>query len=83
MKYVGRTLADIKIRFNNKYLEAGDPDLKWRLLEDGHEKLARDIRVNVPCWTTHDILPGGIEKWHLSCRGRITWNGESATVEAE
>ena len=72
-------MAKIQIRFNTKYLE-GDPRMKWRLLIDGKEFLAQDIKINVPSFTTEDIIETGEMKWHLSCVGEVVWQGAVATV---
>jgi hypothetical protein len=73
----------IKVRFNTAFQEADDPSLKWRVLENGQEKLAREIIINVPSWTSHDFLQSGIEKWHITCDGRIRWDGECAIIEGQ
>lgn len=67
--------ATLKIRFNTKFAEAADPELKWRILRDGTETLARNVKINVPSKTTHDLLPGGLEKWHFTCEGVLIHEG--------
>lgn len=52
----------------------------WRVLIDGQEYLAQNVRVEVPMWTTEDLLPTGQRKWHLSCEGEVHWADNSCVI---
>lgn len=65
---------EIQIRFNTDKERVNEQLPAWRVLVDGVEKLAREIRVEVPMWTSQDQLPDGRIKWHLSCRGYAVWD---------
>lgn len=70
---------EIKIRFNTL---AGDSHLKWRILIDGIEHLASEIRVMVPTVTTRDHIEGVGEKWHITCRPDvIEWQGDTIVLK--
>lgn len=73
----------VQIRFNTER-ERKDGSLPaWRLLIDGVEHLAESVEIQVPCRTTQDLLPSGIVKWHVSCRGMVRWlGGGRAVIEA-
>lgn len=53
----------VQIRYNT---EAGDSNLRWRLLIDGGELLAREIHLHVPAYTSVDTLPDGRVKYHIT-----------------
>ncbi len=74
--------ARIQIRFNTdkEKIDAGLP--AWRVLVDGTEYLASSVRIEVPTWTTEDILPTGQKKWHLSCEGELHWSADVCTIKA-
>lgn len=63
----------IQIRFNTEKEKVSGELPAWRVLVDGVEHLAKNVRVEVPMWTTEDILPTGQRKWHLSCEGELHW----------
>ncbi len=72
-------MASIKMRFNTKYME-GDQSLMWRILVDETEYLAQTIRVNVPCFTSEDIIETGETKWHITCEEQVTWQSQTELV---
>lgn len=70
----------IQIRFNTEK-EKTDPQLPaWRVLEDGHEALATHVEIRVPAFTSEDVLPSGMRKWHISCEGRAVWEDGKCTI---
>jgi len=73
-------MANIKIRFNTKYLE-GNPDLKWRVLINNKEVLARNVHIEVPSFTSEDTIEGGEIKWHISCEGQVHWQEDIAIIK--
>lgn len=73
-------MARIQIRFNTKYLEGNRPELKWRILVDGQEFLARIVHINVASRTTEDVIATGETKWHISCEGQIQWKSDEAHI---
>jgi hypothetical protein len=70
-------MNEIKLRYNTK---AQSDDPRWRVVIDGVEYPATDVRINVPSWTTTDILPDVGQKWHVTTRGSITWDGTVCTI---
>lgn len=71
----------VKIRFNTEVLKT--PELQppeWRVLYEGCEHFAREVSIEVPCWTTQDVLPEGVTKWHFSCEGKPEWDGEKLRI---
>jgi hypothetical protein len=70
----------IQIRFNTKFKEAPSEDLKWRIVVDGEEFLAKSLLIKTPCFTSEDLLPTGELKYHLSCRGTVQWQDGHAVV---
>lgn len=76
-------MALIQIRFNTKYLEGSRPELKWRVLVDGEEFLARHVHMKVASTTTEDVISTGETKWHITCQGRIEWKGDDAYILSE
>ena len=69
---------EIKIRYNH---DAGETNLKWRILIDGIEHTASDIEVLVPSTTTRDMIEGVGEKYHITCRPeRIVWEGSKVIL---
>jgi hypothetical protein len=65
---------NIQIRFNTDKEKISKELPAWRVLVDGIEYLAKDVRIEVPMWTSEDILPTGQKKWHLSCEGDVIWD---------
>ncbi len=54
----------IKIRYNTS---VNDDFLYWRVIIDGVEHLASDIKINVPCYGTKDHIEGVGYKHHITC----------------
>jgi hypothetical protein len=65
----------IKIRFNTEKEKVSKDLPAWRVVIDGVEHLAHHVRIEVPMETSEDTLPTGQLKWHLSCKGRVHWEG--------
>jgi uncharacterized membrane protein len=67
----------VKLRYNT---EAGDSNLKWRVVINDVEHLASQVEILVPMTTTRDFI-NGIAKWHVSCNPDVvTWEGDVATL---
>lgn len=64
----------IQIRFNTEKEKSDATAPPWRVLVNGHEFLALKVEIQVPTWTSEDILPSGQRKWHLSCKGEAHWD---------
>jgi hypothetical protein len=68
----------LKIRFNTE----NTGTLFWRVIVDGEEILADHINVNVPSYTSQDVLPDGRIKWHISADyNELVWEGKKLTVK--
>jgi hypothetical protein len=73
-------MSRIQIRFNTEK-EKRDAKLPaWRVLVDGVEHLAENVRIEAPTWTSEDILPTGQKKWHLSSEGEVTWENTTCVI---
>lgn len=70
----------IQIRFNTEKERIDNRVPAWRVLVDGQEHLAENVRVEVPMWTSEDLLPTGQKKWHLSCEGEVHWEDRSCII---
>ena len=75
----GRDMSQIQVRFNTEKEERNKNLPAWKIRVDGIEHLAEDVKIEVPAWTTEDVLPDGELKWHMSCEGVAVWN-ESHTA---
>jgi len=65
------------IRFNTK--NAGS-NLKWRIFENGKEKLAENLKINVPCWG-ESSYEEGVEKWNICCVDEAVWDNFIVTIQ--
>ena len=69
----------VKIRYKTDAKE-GDT-LQWRVLIDDVEYHASNVVINCMSYTTKDILEGGIEKWHITCKPQqVKWMGEECII---
>lgn len=60
-------MAEFKIRFNTEHKGS---ELKWRVLIDGEEHLAKKININCPSTTSEDwitINDFPVLKYHIHC----------------
>jgi hypothetical protein len=69
----------IKLRYNT---ECKDNRLYWRVLIDGVEHLAENVKINIPTSTTGDYLADkGLTKHHISCESdNLVWEGDVLTI---
>ncbi|MFL5784539.1 MAG: hypothetical protein ACJ76H_08030 [Bacteriovoracaceae bacterium] len=71
----------IKIRFNTDTLKIADSGLpEWRVIIDNVEYLARNVRIEVPTWTTVDEVSPGLMKWHMTTEGIPVWSEDRMSV---
>lgn len=69
----------VKIRFNT---ECGESSLIWRVILDDVEYLASEIRLNVPSFSSTDVLNYGRIKRHISANfKKITWDNTIINVD--
>lgn len=75
-------MSRILIRFNTKFED--DPQKrKWRVLEDGVEKLAHKVLISTDAETIQEDVDG-IPKYHIMCHGSVHWtNNDVADVYEE
>lgn len=67
----------LQLRFNTE----NTGSLFWRVIVDSQEHLADDVKIEVPSFTTQDVLPDGRIKFHLSCRfNELIWEGTNLIV---
>jgi hypothetical protein len=68
-----------QIRYNH---DCKDDIHFWRVLINGVEHTASEIKIEVPTKTTKDILPEGIVKFHISCESEhFEWNGSALIIK--
>lgn len=73
--------ATFQIRFNTDTLkEHGEHLPVWRVLENGQERLAREVVIHVRSWTSTDLLETGIIKHHITCVGVAHWEDERLSI---
>ena len=65
------------IRFNKSAGQPGrgSPEHVWRVFEDGNERLARHVRILVPCWSEQSG-----PDWNMACNGRMIFYTDTDTV---
>lgn len=69
---------DIKLRYNTT---CTDNKLYWRVLINGIEHLASDVKIHVPVQTTQDVIEGVGLKHHISCKGEnLVWNESELSI---
>jgi len=75
----------VQIRFNTEWEKTDGGQYKWRVLVDGRERLAKSVRIEVPCFTTEDVLPDGRRKWHVTAEAAavLEQDGHLRVVSAE
>ena len=66
------------IRYNKSAGEPGrgSPEHVWRVFENGHEYLARHVRINVNSWSEQTG-----PDWNIACLGVMTLNEEFGIIE--
>ena len=70
--------SKIQIRYNT---DVNDDFLYWRVITNGVERLASDIKINIPCQGTKDFIEGVGMKHHISCESdNVVWNEENQSV---
>jgi hypothetical protein len=68
----------VRIRYNTKVTEGSD--LNWRVLIDGIEHLATNVKLSIPTHTSNELIDG-VEKWHIVCEANsIIWNKTECTI---
>lgn len=69
----------VKIRYKTD--AKPDDSLHWRIIIDNTEYNASNVSINVPSWTTNDLIEGIGEKWHITCKPtEIKWDGEKCIL---
>ena len=65
------------IRFNKSKGQPGrgSVDHAWRVFENGHEILAKHVRIQVPSWSETDG-----QDWNIACIGQMLFFDDTDTV---
>jgi hypothetical protein len=59
-----------------------EDELQWRVLIDGIEHHASEVRIFCPSFTTKDMIDGVGEKWHMSCNANmIEWKNKICIIK--
>ena len=66
-----------QVRYNT---QSTDDSNRWRLLCDGQEILVANIVINSQTFTTKDYIKGVGDKWHVTCRGELTIENNTAYI---
>ena len=69
-----------QIRFNTRS-RPGDK-LVWRVFEEGRERLARGVDINVPSYTEMSWA-GEERKWNIACDGYGVWEDDWLEIRPE
>lgn len=69
----------ILVRFNTKFAE---DDLKrnWRVLVNGEETLAHEVKINIPCETIVERIATGEIKYHFLCWGHVSFDENHTAI---
>lgn len=71
-------MVTVKIRYNT---QVNDDFLYWRVVVEGVERLASDIKINVPTFTTKDFIEEVGMKHHITCEANeLIWNDENQSL---
>jgi hypothetical protein len=77
-------MKSIKIRYNTI---CDDDKLYWRVIIDGEEKLASEVNIEVPAFTTKDYVFDSkigdmAYKHHITCHSdNIIWDNDILTIK--
>lgn len=77
-------MIDIKIRYNTL---CEDNHTFWRVLIDGEERICSNIIIEIPTYTTRDIVwdpnrKENVDKHHLSCQANeVIWKGDVVIIK--
>lgn len=72
-------MVTVKIRYNT---QVDDDFLYWRVLVEGVERLASEIKINVPSYSTKDMIEGVGMKHHITCEAsELIWDDETHSVQ--
>ncbi|MEQ1876566.1 MAG: hypothetical protein ABL958_07965 [Bdellovibrionia bacterium] len=74
-------MTNIKIRFNTEKEKVDNSLRPWRVLVNGQEHLAEEVKLYVASWTSVDEIEPGRIKWHISCEGEPHWNSTRTVCE--
>lgn len=59
-----------------------EDELQWRVIIDGVEHHASEVKIFCPSFTTRDMIEGVGEKWHISCKAEIIeWENKICIVK--
>jgi len=71
-------MVTVKIRYNT---QVNDDFIYWRVVVEGVERLASDIKINVPTFTTKDFIEEVGMKHHITCEANeLIWNDENQSL---
>lgn len=72
-------MSQIKIRYNTN--AKPNDTLHWRVLINGVEHLASNVKILKHCETTKDEIEGVGTKWHITCEGaNWEWNDSEIVI---
>jgi len=77
-------MIDVKIRWNTL---CDDNHMFWRILIDGVERTASNVIVEIPVYTTRDMVfdpkrNDNVDKHHISCQANeVIWKGDVVIVK--
>lgn len=66
------------IRYNT---HSTDDSNRWRIIEEEKETLVSEIRINVPSYTSKDLIENTGIKFHIVCEGILTIKDAIAQID--
>ena len=77
-------MIDVKVRYNTN---CDDNHSYWRVLVEGVEQIASNVIVEIPTYTTKDIVfdpksGAVVTKHHISCKANeVIWKGDVVIIK--
>lgn len=77
-------MIDVKVRWNT---QCDDNHNYWRILVDGKEHICSNVIIDVPVYTTRDIVwdtvrNQEVDKHHISCKAnQVIWKGDVVIIK--
>lgn len=66
------------IRYNTDSI---DDSNRWRIIDGDQEFLVAEIRINVPTFTSKDLMPNVGLKFHIACEGVLMIEDNIAKID--
>ena len=80
----GKKVTEVKVRYNTL---CKDNHTFWRVLLDGQEFTCSNVIIDIPMWTTRDMVfdPNRnqmVDKHHFTCyANEVSWKGDVVVIK--